>query len=314
MTLLTIRPSAQVRARFAPSPLAETVATLVLVGDPTPPAGGRDWLERHADALGEITADRTTYALVCVLAASVRPPGFLLSVPPMSGATFDDELAAVEATPLMRARRDLLRATGIGLPPVLEGDDVVPRIADALRMVWNRLTRHDWERREAAFTHDTAQRAGRLDAHGWTRALAGLGPAVRWLGENRLHVAQREPVHAEVRDAELVLVPCGLGVSWYGVHTSGTHTITYPTRVADAPGGDGLDRLVGATRAKILRTLRDPTTTSQLAAQLGYSLATVSAHLSALTGARLATSERDGRSVRYWRTQLGDALVEAQST
>lgn len=93
--------------------------------------------------------------------------------------------------------------------------------------------------------------------------------------------------------------------------------IVYPARgVADLLGpsardrpAEALDRLIGLSRAAVLRALTTPATTSQLAGQLGMGLGSIGGHLAVLRDAGLVTRTRLGRSVRYERTALGDALA-----
>jgi DNA-binding transcriptional ArsR family regulator len=80
---------------------------------------------------------------------------------------------------------------------------------------------------------------------------------------------------------------------------------------ARGPRHAALDALLGARRARILAELSAPASTSDLAARLGASSAGVSEHLGVLRRAGLVTAARDGRAVRYVRTEAGDALMRA---
>jgi DNA-binding transcriptional ArsR family regulator len=77
-----------------------------------------------------------------------------------------------------------------------------------------------------------------------------------------------------------------------------------------APGG--LARLIGGSRATMLADLAAPRSTTELAIRLSLSPGTTSHHLAALREAGLVTSRREGRSVLYARTPLGDALASQQ--
>lgn len=79
-----------------------------------------------------------------------------------------------------------------------------------------------------------------------------------------------------------------------------------PTSAIRAPGA--LDRLVGGTRAEVLRALAVPATTSQLVAVLGRGLGSVGGHLTVLREAGLVERARVGHAVWYARTPLGDVL------
>jgi DNA-binding transcriptional ArsR family regulator len=78
--------------------------------------------------------------------------------------------------------------------------------------------------------------------------------------------------------------------------------------------GDGLEALLGASRAALLRDLARPRTTSDLADRHGLALGTVSGHLSIMARAGLVSAQRRGRRVFYVRTPLGQLLVDASRT
>jgi DNA-binding transcriptional ArsR family regulator len=62
----------------------------------------------------------------------------------------------------------------------------------------------------------------------------------------------------------------------------------------------------------MLADLAAPRSAAELAERLSLSPATASRHLSALRDAGLVTGRREGRSVLYARTPLGDALATKQ--
>ena len=81
---------------------------------------------------------------------------------------------------------------------------------------------------------------------------------------------------------------------------------------AAAPAGDhGVERLIGRTRAAVLRAVVRPGrhTTSTIARDTGISVPSSSEHLSALRSAGLVTSRRDGGAVVHAATPLGTALA-----
>ncbi|WP_282695593.1 winged helix-turn-helix domain-containing protein [Streptomyces sp. CC208A] len=69
---------------------------------------------------------------------------------------------------------------------------------------------------------------------------------------------------------------------------------------------EALAGVLGGTRAALLRALPGPRTTTELAAALGGSAATVSAHTAALRGAGLLTTARTGRSVHHSLTPVAE--------
>jgi DNA-binding transcriptional ArsR family regulator len=68
-------------------------------------------------------------------------------------------------------------------------------------------------------------------------------------------------------------------------------------------------RLVGATRAALLRDLDVPRSTATLAARHHLTPPTVSYHLKVLQRTGLITPHRDGQYVLYQRTDAGHALA-----
>ena len=74
------------------------------------------------------------------------------------------------------------------------------------------------------------------------------------------------------------------------------------------PARTGLGRLIGPNRARVLRLLDEPRSTTHLAALTGLPLGAVSHHLRVLLEAGAVLRRRAGREVLYWRTSLGHAL------
>lgn len=72
---------------------------------------------------------------------------------------------------------------------------------------------------------------------------------------------------------------------------------------------EALARLIGRTRAAILADLAAPRSTTELSDRLSLSPAAASHHLSTLRDAGLLSTRREGRSVLYVRTALGDTLA-----
>ena len=74
--------------------------------------------------------------------------------------------------------------------------------------------------------------------------------------------------------------------------------------------GTALGAALGDSRASVLKGLLPlPTTTTELARQLGLAPAAVSAHLSRLRTAGLVEPHRDGRKVYYRLSCAGESLL-----
>ena len=77
----------------------------------------------------------------------------------------------------------------------------------------------------------------------------------------------------------------------------------------DADHGAALGALLGDGRARLLRCLQEPLSTTETAAVSELAISTASHHLSVLRAANLVDSRRMGAAVFHARTPLGDALV-----
>ncbi|MEU8075108.1 ArsR family transcriptional regulator [Catellatospora citrea] len=319
MAALTVDPADLALVRFGLSPLAETVAalaTLMSPGRATPGLTG--WVDRHRDAFADLTADHAVSGLCEVLRRTVHVthwmPDFITVPPPGMETTIEQELTVVRATPADRVHADLARSADGPLPAVLTGPDAADQVAAGLAAAWSTLLAADWPRRRAQLQRDVVQRAGQLAAYGWARALDGLGPHVRWLPDaGQIQVNTWETPPYEVSGARLVLVPSSFGASWLALDPPRAYAVIYPARGVgvnpDDRTPDSVDRLLGRSRASVLRALAEPAGTSQLAGLLGMALGAVGDHLAVLRGAGLVSRARAGRLVLYRRTALGDDLL-----
>jgi DNA-binding transcriptional ArsR family regulator len=316
LTVLRLNQDTLARTRFALSPMAEVVAALTLLsGCHSPPPVALAWVRAHSRAFNAMLTEPVLAALVTIARSGNNYlPDFMTPTPPGMSTTFAEQFAGVAATPGDKARSDLAYSAGGPLPTALDRPDVAQHVADALATLWAQFIEPGWPGIRAALQRDVVQRAGWLATCGWAHALGGLNGSIRWLGEGRLEVNKHASGELDVGEAELLLIPCSLGIGWICIDPSRAYAIVYPARgIAARFGGrspGGLDRLIGATRAAVLRSLAVPASTSQLVAQLGLSLGTVGDHLAALRDAGAVASVRTGRSVLYHQTELGRALTD----
>ncbi|WP_405617152.1 ArsR/SmtB family transcription factor [Streptomyces sp. NBC_01508] len=102
-------------------------------------------------------------------------------------------------------------------------------------------------------------------------------------------------------------------------------TLVYPARPPGRPGqapaptdsagtDSHLARLLGHTRAAVLRSLGDHCTTSELARRAGVSLSSASQYAAVLRGAGLITSHRRRNCVRHSLAPVGLALPDGGPT
>ena len=300
-------------SRFTVSALTETVAALIaLAGRRRPSPGQEDWVVAHRpDYRARIAADPVAAALID---AALRPPRIadLLARPPHPrDRTFHDELRRLRATPLSQARHDL--AVDGHLHANLRTGDIVDRAADLLEWVWTQTLRADWTRRRHIFEADIVSRTQRLSSGGWAAAMDGMRHDMRWLGDGRLQINAYDNPPRTIVGADLMFVPSTTPRGWAAWDEPHRYAIVYPCAglLVDEPNPSALDsvaRLIGPVRANILALLVEPRSTTQLVALTGYGLGSVGRHLKILLDAELVARRRAGRSVLYYRTELGDRL------
>jgi DNA-binding transcriptional ArsR family regulator len=313
MTVLKVDTDNMSRIRFALSPMAETVAATIMLGSHRRPSWLAQWLDRRREEFDSLTSDPGNAAFIQMLTATRWLPDFMTPPPTGMQGTFAEELVFVTTTSPQRARNDLVLAAGGACPSALDHSDVARCAGEILSQVWTRFIEPEWATRRAVLERDVVHRAGLLATYGWARSLEGLGSTVCWLGQGRIQVNNHRYPDEILGDAELLLVPCSFPTGWLAIDPPRAYALVYPARgpaaMTNTVSPNGLERLIGATRTRVLRGLDTPASTSQLAAQFDLSLATVSDHLTVLREAGIVTNARAGRSVLYFRTDLGDKIV-----
>ncbi|MGW0445332.1 DUF5937 family protein [Streptosporangium sandarakinum] len=312
--------------RFAISPLSETVAALQQLGNRDRNPLNLRWLRWATDEFARCPLDLShTWPLL----VSDRPgwPEFLVPAPPGSGASIDDDLAALRRTPAWQVRISLRRVFGDEPPAPVAALAERPAaglraIAAELRTVHDRLIAPHWSRIRAVLDADVAYRARQMAAGGAGKLFADLHPDLRWHDDRlRLGGARwRDERVVERGPGGIVLMPVVLGSPYVLIkkRTSTQTTVRYPARGVGALWTAGTQapaestvRLLGRPRAGLLEALRSPATTTDLARVLGVTPSAVSQHLRVLHDSGLVARERSGRTVLYMTTALGTALLGA---
>lgn len=311
------------RTRFALSPameLANVLRTLAGIGHRRPPGPLRD---RLAPVLRRLRAETDLDAVLAL--HSHRGGANFITLPPAGMAQeWADDLAATRATPLRQARAEIAECledrpvTDERVLRVLRSHDVVERIAATLDTAWHALIAPDWPQVRALCERDVVHRAGLLSREGFAAALDGLHPHVRWRdgGIDLRLLTSGRTVH--LGGEGLLLIPTVYLWPGLAAHTDDPwpKAIIYPARGSGAlweggppPAPAALAELLGGSRARLLAALAAPASTTQLARSLGMATGAVGDHLAVLRRAGLLRRDRDGRSVLYRRTPLGDALT-----
>lgn len=308
--------------RFAISPMWELVHSLLALRDPSHAALHVPWLRSLSGRLDGLPLER---------AAALTPPrgyspDFVLPLPDGPLGDISADLAALRATPAARIRSDMAlfasqhkRGPQIAEPYLANPRREVGRLADVFEAYWTRAVEPVWPRIRAFLDADIAYRARSLTAGGPTALFGDLSAKVSW---DAPHLDVEVAVHDATVDLQgrgLLLVPSAFAASHPFVidREPWQPTVIYPARgIATLwqqapPVPEGLGRLLGSSRAAVLADLAAPRSTAELAARLSLSPATASHHLAALRDAGLITGRREGRSVLYARTSLGDALASS---
>ncbi|WP_063786152.1 helix-turn-helix domain-containing protein [Streptomyces noursei] len=333
MAVLHLSPLALARSRFALSPLAETLGTVIALARPGPAPWFAAWHARHLPALGSVgAADPFARGLIALVSSTTWLPR-CVAIPPPNGlrTSLADELAAVRTLPDAAFRAALETSAAHPHPrhaarhhrhrdlSWLTGHAWADRTADLLQCLWRTHVAPDWTRRRTLLERDVAHRAGLLATRGWPGALDQMSRHSTWEGPDAIRFGRRPGPDRVIGDAGMLFVPVSLATgTWLCEGPPGQYAQVYPARGGatvhalpqhtTAPGG-ALARLVGTGRAGLLHALRQPATSTELAARLQQSLGTVGGHLAVLRDAGLVVGTRVGRRVVYRRTERGDLLV-----
>ncbi|MEU7637992.1 ArsR family transcriptional regulator [Streptomyces sp. NPDC039016] len=337
MAALRLSPLALSRSRFALSPLAETLGTAIALARPGPAPWFAAWHARRLPAFtAALDADPFADGLIGLVGSTTWLPRFV-AIPPADGlrTTLAAELAAVRAVPDADFRAELETSRAHPHPRYaarhhrhhdlswLTGHDWATRTADLLHALWTAHIAPEWTRRRTLLERDIAHRAGLLATRGWPAALDQMSRHSTWVGPDAIRFGHRPGPERVIGDTGMLFVPVSLATgTWlcegppghyaqvYPARGAATATFAEPASPTTATGpGRALERLVGTGRATLLHALRQPATSTELAARLHQSLGTVGGHLAVLRDTGLVVGTRVGRRVVYRRTERGDLLM-----
>lgn len=304
------------RVRFAISPLLELVLSLVVLRAPDRHSLHLRWVRWAHPRLTDLDVSEL-FALVPVRGITAD----FLTPPPMAPLPdIGSQLELVRQTPADRVLADLVDVRGIPEPILkrihADPDRAAARIADALQAYWYRVLAEHWPRIHALLDADVLWRSRRLAAGGARAVFDDLHETVAWHGD-RLSATDPWQYSGALTGEGLLLVPSAM--AWPTVRKMVEPyqpTIVYPARgiatlwETEPPASSGsLTALLGRTRARMLRALAEPTSTTALARQLAVTPGAISQHLSVLRSSGLVTRTRVAGLVLYSRTRTGDTLA-----
>jgi DNA-binding transcriptional ArsR family regulator len=248
-----------------------------------------------------------------------------LLTPPEAALGVDEGIETILSTPRPRlgAELSLLNPTpgaaswladlGVGRAKALTA------LGDTLRGYHHNAIAPYWSRLRVWIDNDLALRRQATRDGGVERLLTTFRPMMRWqppILELRDHPSDRD-VHLDGRGLllipsyfcwqhpitifdpnlpQIVVYPVDHDVSWLQ---------TTSRRATNRP----LARLLGDTRAAVLRAAHGGCTTSDLAHRLGMSPAAISHHIGILRDTGLIASQRTANTVHHTLTPLGAALL-----
>jgi DNA-binding transcriptional ArsR family regulator len=307
------------RMRFAISPTWELARSLLALRDPATAALHLPWLRRLSGRLGGIDL-RPAVALI---PPAGYMPDFLTPPPDSPIGDIAADLDRIRRTPPERIRDEMAlfgrqhRAAAVARPWLEDPRGMAQGLAGTLEAFWHVALEPHWPRIQALLQADVEHRARRLAEGGPAAVLGGLGDHVRWRADAvEVDMAHDDAIALAGRG--LVLVPSAFLWNRPFVITREPWqpTLIYPARgvatlweEGSRASSEGLAGVLGRTRAALLADLEAPRSTTELARRHGLSPGGASQHLSALRGAGLVVGRRDGRSVLYMRTALGDGLA-----
>jgi DNA-binding transcriptional ArsR family regulator len=249
-------------------------------------------------------------------------PRTLIVPPNQSDLTLETELGAIrELDPA--AAEGVAAAPDSGAPdPARDWPSWRSWYADSVAAYWEIAIAPIWPAMRAALNEDIVFRALSLVNGGADAVFRGLSPHLRWSQGERLQFLSSTAELTLWCSQSVLAVPMLFGRSLF-LHDDGAGSVafSYPVRKtallgmrqargdAEASGSNGLEVLIGRSRAAILRTLSGPTTTTTLATSLRLAPSTVSQHLTALTAAGLISRVRVGGHVYYQLDTRGETLV-----
>jgi DNA-binding transcriptional ArsR family regulator len=310
-------------SRFVVSPLAEATASLLTLerGTAAHP-GERAWLDTHRPAYRRYAADHPVVPRL-VRAAIDRCwiPALITSAPAAEGEPeFRDELARISGRPDDVSAADLdMVVGGTPLADYRCTPGLPKQASELLEWVWTETVLPYWRHRRQIIEADIVARTARLGQGGWAAALPDMSQGMRWLGEGRLQINAHDEQSREISGAQLVFVPVTPQTGWVAWDEPRRYAVMYPCSgvLADprsrARTPETLSALLGPARAAILVLLGTPKSTSQLVVLTGQRLGSVGGHLKVLRDANLLERRRAGKSVLYYRSPTGDALVRIQN-
>ncbi|MFC6020890.1 ArsR/SmtB family transcription factor [Plantactinospora solaniradicis] len=317
MISLRLDPADLVRVRFVDRmhPVGNAILACQALRDPALAAVMPELADR-----GEGVA-AATGALRHLLPAQGFLPDFL--TPYYGLDSVEAGIEAIRATPRQRIRDELTEAYA-NLPATpwrrrfaTADRDALDMLTMSLRRYFDAVLAPDWSSLTLSHRSWVAQAAQTYALSGVDTLFTTLHPAIRW----RPPVLEIDSwwsgdVQGTGKGVLLVPTPFAGPLPRVLVEPGQPVLLVYPALAlaptgANPSGDDPLARLLGGTRAAVLRRIGEPGrhTTTTLGRHAGISLSSASEHASALRASGLVHSDRVGGSIVHTLTPLGIHLL-----
>ncbi|GAA3063945.1 winged helix-turn-helix domain-containing protein [Actinokineospora globicatena] len=313
--MITARLDADVlaRIRLSSSPAAEALAWLVatlaerrhpIFGAPGPAA-------RFA------LRDRDVRMIASTLPTGKGYMPDLLTPPPPRGAAdlvLAEQLDMVAATPADVAAFQVAatKHPSADARRAIENGTFAVRAAQGLARFWSAAMTESWSGLRDRLDADITAKSKVMATEGVGALLGSLHTHIRWTG-GAIELTKNRSWHWETTPTDLVLSPVALTWPTYYVQLEDPENavLYYPPQGLGVPTGadrTAVSRLIGPTRATLLRDLHVPRSTTDLSKRHQLAVGTVSYHLSVLHESGLVTKTRAKRTVLYQRTDQAERL------
>jgi DNA-binding transcriptional ArsR family regulator len=235
-----------------------------------------------------------------------------------------EQLDGVRRTDLRVAESDLeqlRRQAPESAVARMQPQEYLDRTVEAMQGWWAAVLEPLWDRIDAIHRADIVHHQAILSAQGLDALLPQLHRDLSLEGHRLRVCLGKHQVSVTSCGQGLWFMPSVFRWPWVAVDTRDTvaNVVSYAARgsgrVWQQPGREtpaGLPDLIGRSRAMILDCLDVPRSTTSIAQLFGLSISTVSEHLSVMAASGLLQSRRDGQRVLYWRTMVGDLLVDGE--
>jgi DNA-binding transcriptional ArsR family regulator len=314
-----LTPEDVARVRFAFSPLFELVLSLIVLRAPGRHSLHLPWVRSVRPRVGAVDLSE----LIALVPVRGIVADFLSPPPTTPLPELTTEFDLLRHTPPEQVIADLVDVPDV--PDAVrdrinrDPGGAVDRLADTLQSYWDIAFAEHWPRIRALLEADILWRSHQLATGGAHALFDDLHESLTWNGDS-LTATDPWSHSGSLAGEGLVLVPSAM--TWPTVRKMVQPyqpLVAYPARAiatlwetGDRPSPAALTALIGRTRAHILTTVAEPTSTTALARHLSLTPGAVSQHLSVLRANGLVTGTRVGGSVLYHRTTRGDALIADQ--